>query len=798
MPELDQDQPLVLFEKGEWVDGFTWQTIVGAIFVGLIMMPGAIYMGLISGASVGGVAQWVTIIIFVEIGRRSFVKMKRQEIMILFWVSSGVLAGGVAFGSGASVFGGPFSGLIWNQYLVQSPQAANFGIVNEIPSWAVPAAREILEQRSFFHSAWVIPILLVVAISIMREFIVIGGGYFFYRVCSDIERLPFPMAPVGAGGAIALEESSNKTEGWRWRIFSIGAMLGIAYGTIYLVIPTLTGAIAAEPIMIIPIPFADWTVQVGQSELFAAALVGLSFDMAALISGFVLPFPVVLGGFVGCILANVVLNPILYHFNILHSWSPGMSVVPTSIVNGLDFWISIVMGFGFSVAVLGLGKVAIRLIKGRGATADALTPQEIEDLKGRGSFPLWLTVLIVAGSLAVFVLLCHVLVPDFPLWILILFAFVYSPIMSYIGARMTGITGSSAGTGFPFIKEAAFIFSGYKGAAIWFAPVPLFNLGGADTFKQLELTRTRFSSLVKARAMTVVLVLVFSMVFWSLIWRMGRIPSSTYPYVQKMWPFRAISQCLWASSTLASDRLVSDALAHDFEAMPITPNDQVSTITPGDGGYGGYLWDFRRDAPERPEESPQKKPIIAMVAVEQPDGILDGFADEDISAVLIVVAKSKLTVAETEELRGRFARWPNARYWIGKERAGQFESQLIFTDEVTIERRENFLLKAIKLPNILIGAVTGWVMLFLLWLVGAPVSFGYGVLGGVGGWPHLVTPVMIGALLSRYVIAKRIGPKRWKSYTPVLLAGYGCGFGLIGTIATAIALLSKAVSMIVL
>ena len=798
MPDLDQDSPLVLFEKGEWVDGFTWQTMVGAIFVGLIMMPGAIYMGLISGVSVGGVAQWVVIIIFIEIGRRSFVKMKRQEIIILFWVSSGVLAGGVAFGSGAKVFGGPFSALIWNQYLIQSPQAADFGIVNEIPSWAAPAAREILEQRSFFHTAWAIPVLLVVAITVLREFVTIGGGYFFYRVCSDIERLPFPMAPVGAGGACALEESSNKAEGWRWRIFSIGAMIGVAYGTIYLVIPTLTGAIAAEPIMIIPIPFADWTVQIGQSDIFAAAIIGLTFDLGLLLSGFVLPFPVVLGGFVGAVLANVVLNPILYHAGILYRWKPGMSAIPTSIINGLDFWISIVMGFGVAVALLGLGKVAIRLIKGRGASAGALTSEEMEDLKGRGDFPLGLTALIVLGSLAGFVVLCHVLVPDFPLWILILFAFIYSPIMSYIGARMTGITGSAAGTSFPFIKEAAFIFSGYKGAAIWFAPVPLFDLGGAETFKQLELTRTKFVSLVKARAMTVLLVLVFSMVFWSLVWRMGRIPSSTYPYVQKMWPFRAITQCLWASSTLASDRLVSDALAHDFEALPIVPNDQVATITPAEGGYSGYLWDFRPEAPARPEDTPQKPPLIAMVGADQPDSILDGFAETDISAVLIVINEDRLTAEETERLRERFIRWPNARYWISKKRAAEFESQLILADEVSVERRENFLLQAINPKNILMGVGIGWVLLLLLAVVGAPISFGYGVLGGVGNWPHMVIPVIIGALLSRYVIAKRVGPNKWRSYTPVLLAGYGCGFGLIGTIATAIALLSKAVSMIVL
>ena len=150
-------------------------------------------------------------------------------------------------------------------------------------------------ERTFFHRAWLIPIVIMVTMVMMQQVITLAGGYFFYRITNDLERLPFPMAPVGAGAATALEESSNKTESWRWRIFSIGAMIGIAYGTIYLVIPTLTGALATQPIMIIPIPFSDWTIQIGQSKVFAAALLGLSFDLGLLLSGFVLPFAVVLG-----------------------------------------------------------------------------------------------------------------------------------------------------------------------------------------------------------------------------------------------------------------------------------------------------------------------------------------------------------------------------------------------------------------------------------------------------------------------------------------------------------------------
>ncbi len=101
------------------------------------------------------------------------------------------------------------------------------------------------------------------------------------------------------------------------------------------------------------------------------------------------------------------------------------------------------------------------------------------------------------------------------------------------------------------VREGTFILSGYKGADIWFAPVPYFNHGiRTQQFKQLELTRTRFTSWYKAEFMALAVMLFCSFLFWSIIWRMGPIPSATYPYIQKLWPMSATFQCLWATSTV--------------------------------------------------------------------------------------------------------------------------------------------------------------------------------------------------------------------------------------------------------
>jgi hypothetical protein len=57
-------------EETLYEDGFTLKTVLGTLFVGLIMMPGAIYLGLVAGQGLGGAAQWVTIVLFAEVCRR--------------------------------------------------------------------------------------------------------------------------------------------------------------------------------------------------------------------------------------------------------------------------------------------------------------------------------------------------------------------------------------------------------------------------------------------------------------------------------------------------------------------------------------------------------------------------------------------------------------------------------------------------------------------------------------------------------------------------------------------------------
>ena len=191
-------------------EGFTLRTVLGVLFISVVMVPGSMYLSLMTGGSLGAAAEWVTIILFIEIARRSFTTLRRQEIYVLFYVAASLVAAET----------GTFQGLLWNQYLVQSEAARQFGIAHLIPRWmAPPPGSEALAQRTFLHRDWLLPIGLLMAGMVIGRVSWFTMGYALFRLTSDVERLAFPFAPINAQGALALADSSAGQETWRWRTF---------------------------------------------------------------------------------------------------------------------------------------------------------------------------------------------------------------------------------------------------------------------------------------------------------------------------------------------------------------------------------------------------------------------------------------------------------------------------------------------------------------------------------------------------------------------------------------------------
>jgi hypothetical protein len=544
--ELEQYRALMDRPEG-FEEGFTLRTVIGAFFVGFIMMPGAIYMGLIVGVSMGPAAEWVTIILFSELARRSFAPLTKQEIYVIYYVAgglAGVISGGVG---GMMIAGGPFGQLIWNQYLVQSQAVEGFGIAQHIPEWVAPAKGDpALAARTFFHMAWIPAVTVLVASQILSRAEWFSLGYVLFRITSDVERLPFPLAPVAAQGATALAESSEEGGSWRWRTFSIGMGIGLLFGTIYVGLPALTGLVTSDPIALLPIPWIDLT-RTTESFLPAAPL-GIGTDLGLVLIGMVLPFWVVVGSFAAA-MVHALGSPVLYHAGYLTHWRPGMDTILTHFSNDVDVWMSVYIGSGAMVGMIGLYH-AVGSMKGGGQRSEARgwlskTPE------GRGDFPFWGAVGVYLLSTLAMILLCLYLLEDdeFPLLFLIAFGFLLTPLLSYINARMAGLTGQTVG--FPMIREGAFILSGYKGVDIWFVPIPYADHGRrAQLFREVELTGTKFTSILKAELLVLPLSLICGLIFWSLIWLMAPIPSPVFQYAQNYWHLIALRQSLWYSATM--------------------------------------------------------------------------------------------------------------------------------------------------------------------------------------------------------------------------------------------------------
>jgi hypothetical protein len=530
-------------------EGFDWRTIVGAVFIGFLMMPGSMYLQLVIGTGIGPAARWVTIILFAELAKRSYSDMQQQEIFLLYYMAGAALHT-------------PFQGLLWNQYLVQSDAARMLGLTEFIPLWVAPPPESAaLAERTFFHRDWLIPILLLIGTQIITRIDQFGLGYALYRITSDVEKLPFPMAPVAALGTLALAESTEERErSWKWRVFSIGGAVGLFFGGIYVLLPAVSGLVLMEPIRLIPIPWIDLTGHT--EEWLPAVATGLQLDLGLVFIGMVLPFWAVIGG-LGGLIVTLVANPVLYHHGILTRWHPGMRTVETVFANNFDFYLSFSIGLGLAIALVGIGHVARSFRRRDGEAGPGSWRDLFRPPPGRGDFNFWISVGIYVFSTLSYVLLCVWLVPNFPVVFFLLYGFVYTPVLSYVTARMEGIAGQFVSL--PLVREASFIagakYFGYQGIEIWYAPIPIHNYGSATvSFREIELTGTSIRGIIKSEIVVFPVVMIASLLFSQFIWRLAPIPSTAYPFAQELWHLQALNTLLMQTSTLEGNSLFFQAL----------------------------------------------------------------------------------------------------------------------------------------------------------------------------------------------------------------------------------------------
>ena len=532
-------------------EGLTLASFLGTLFVALVMVPGALYMELVAGAGIGGAAQWVTVLLFVEVAKRANAKLNRAQLFILFYMAGMVMS--------TNVWNTP----LFTQFLVRSDAAVSTGVANDIPHWVAPPNLDSL-PRTFLTKAWLPFIGLMLFREIMGRLSSAILGYGLFRVTSDVEDLPFPMAPVGAQGIVAIADQvdgSARTAGAsvRWRMFCVGCGIGMLFGLVYMALPTITGAFFSRPLQIFQIPFADFTPYT--QKFLPAVATGYSFDLGNVILGMTLPFWSMVGSFVGLIF-TFVMNPILYLTGHMPTWTEGDTTVVTLFANNVDFYFSFQIGISLAIAVFGIWIAFRTMRKGRGNASSRRRAEEVKaHAAARGHIPDALVLATYAFACTAYILMCGWLID----WhrgvmvVLLFFAFLYTPLISYVTARLEGLAGQVIEI--PFITEISFILSGYTGAKIWFLPIPKANYGvQVVSYKQAELLGCRFGSVWKAQLLLFPIIILSSLFFSSFIWSLAEIPSAVYPYTEKIWDLTAKNTCLVYSATLGEYSQFSEAL----------------------------------------------------------------------------------------------------------------------------------------------------------------------------------------------------------------------------------------------
>jgi hypothetical protein len=202
---------------------------------------------------------------------------------------------------------------------------------------------------------------------------------------------------------------------------------------------------------------------------------------------------------------------------------------------------------GLAIAAAGIFAMVRRLFAAREAAAAA---GGTGPAAGRGDIAWRWVLLCYFGVTAAYILLSGYLIDWHPgvMTVLCLLGFFYTPLISYITARLEGMAGQVVEV--PMVREASLILSGYQGVSVWFLPLPLANYGQMTVFyRTAELTGTRFTSIWKSTLIVYPVVAVSSVLFASFIWSLAEAPSAVYPYAQTMWELEAANRTIIYSST---------------------------------------------------------------------------------------------------------------------------------------------------------------------------------------------------------------------------------------------------------
>lgn len=531
--KAENNKSEIIGKKG--LPGLTWRSFVAIIYSCIVFQPAAIYIWLVShNSALFACVSWATLILFVELTRLYGKPLSRQEAAIIF-IGSGISTGTAMF----------FQERIAAAYFRHSPTFSFFGIAEKVPAWyAPPLHSEAWYMRTFMHPDFFLPLVVPLIQFVFSTFVAISLGILGYQIFVVSEKLPFPVQSAAVSSILTLTERDSE----RMKILILSALVSMFY-TVFLYTIPFIGQTQGYNIQIIPVPWADFNQILHKT--FRGASLGIATDIAILATGLLIPFNAVISLFIGSFTLYFVGNLILVNLGLTQfasEWAYGMSTALSYERSLLYSWSSPIVGISVAAGILPL-ITRPTLLKGLFKFSGSV--------RGGISFLIVMTMFLVGtfGS----IIMTHLLIPDFPVWILVLLSVGWSLINLFVSTRAMGIAGISFDVpAYPDQDPSKMVFaiSGYTGVDIYFYHKTLVvdtSSGGPSwtaNFKILDLCETPIKSYIMVYLISLPIALCTSFIFMQNFWRIAPIPSARYPGVYIYWPVVASFRALWASGAL--------------------------------------------------------------------------------------------------------------------------------------------------------------------------------------------------------------------------------------------------------
>ena len=533
-----EEGSIVFFEiEGEFKNGLTWRSVMALLYSLFVFSPAVIYLNLVTigGGLRGSAIEYATLLLFSEIAALYGNPITPQEAAIIF-------------GPATTAGSGGFLTLIYRLYFTRSPLLRVFGIdPNEIPWWySPPPTSPVWELRTFIHPDWIPPILIMCIVHITS----LASGLFFGLLARELfiegERLPFPMQQI----TVAAIDSLSK-RGETMKTLSLFAIIGFSYGIIYYTIPIYTRALGILGLDLIPKPWADFTKAI--EPYLPGASFGIATSLTTMSAGIIIPQELlVVGIFIGSALRFLIINPLLIQqgWSLWATvWTPGMNLTRIYQFSQLYYWLNPLIGVGFAVGFIPLifnGRIFIQSLI-RAFRFKKIS--KVESEKRVSGSPIsggWMILLFSIGTFGALLLDLY-LIPDFPIWVLLLYEFIIPFLVTISAGRMYALTGTTAGSlNIPYFYQLSIIASGYPKIKAWFLPLRVDpGTGWLRSFAICSMTKTTIVSWIKASLIAWPLSLLVGFIYMQIFWQLAPIPSEVYPTPGIQWPIEIINQCVW-------------------------------------------------------------------------------------------------------------------------------------------------------------------------------------------------------------------------------------------------------------